>query len=116
MRYPYLMRVMCGLDCNSPTGTFSFRNSTTENGQRTAYPKRRVLLRVRMYCSVILRVRCGLGRQATGFIGYLLTRQTTSLPQMDCLVTPSSDSFRIERAFYGSRQRRESTAFATCQS
>src|SRR5262249_14866395 len=116
MRCQYLMKVMCGLECSSQTGTFSFRNWTMENGKRAPYQKRKVLLRVRMYSSMMLRVRCGLGRQATGSIGYLVTKQITSPPRMDYRVTPFCDSFRTARASYGSPQRRELTAFATCQS
>src|SRR5262245_15396951 len=107
MRYLYLMRVKCGLDCSSLMGIFNFRNWITENGKRTPYPKRKVLLQVRMYSSVILRERCGLALQATAFIGYMVTKRITSPPQMDCLVIQSSDSFRTARAFYGSRQQRE---------
>src|SRR5215467_4972909 len=115
MRYPYLMRVMCGLDCSSQTGTFSFRNWITENGRHTPCPECKVLLRVRMYSSATLRVRCGLELQATGSIGYMVTGQTTSPQRMDCQVTPSCGSFRIARASYGSRRLRESIAFATCR-
>src|SRR5215469_18729669 len=97
---------MCGLDCSNPTGTFSSRNSTTGNGQHARYPKRKILLQVRMSCSVIEGVLCGLGQHVMAFFGQLATTRTISQLEMACPATRCCDSSRIAKVPYGSRRRR----------